>query len=233
MADDAGIAAAVTAVRARITAAAVRARRDPASVLLLGATKTVPPDAIEAAARAGLTAVGENRVQELLRKRDEVHAHVRWDLIGTLQRNKVSAITGAVTLIHGVDRVELVQAIGAVAAARAHTQAILLEVNISGEVSKHGVVPGEVPDAAVAVAATAGVALRGLMTMPAPGDPATARASFARLRALAEDLERGGTGPLELSMGMSEDFEIAVEEGATIVRVGSAIFGRRPDPAGP
>lgn len=226
--DDAAVTAGMRATRARIAEAAARAGRDAATVLLVGATKTVPVDRIEAAVRAGLTAVGENRVQELLRKRAEVRTPARWDLIGPLQSNKVRAVTGEVALLHAIDRVDLVRAIGAAATARGITQAVLLEVNTSGEATKHGVTPGEVPAAVAVISDVEGVRFEGLMTMPAPGDPVAARASFARLRALADDLERAGVpGPLQLSMGMSDDLEIAVEEGATIVRVGSAIFGHR------
>lgn len=225
---EAQVAAGVRATLARIGTAAARVGRDPSSILLVGATKTVPPDDIDAAVRAGLTAVGENRVQELLRKRDEVRVPVRWDLIGPLQSNKVRAITGEATLLHALDRIDLARAIGVAATARGLTQAVLLEVNTSGEPTKHGVTPEEVPAAAAVIGGVEGVRFEGLMTMPAPGDPATARASFARLRALADDLEAVGLpGPLHLSMGMSDDLEIAVEEGATIVRVGSAIFGHR------
>lgn len=224
---NAAIAAAIVAVRARIAAACARVGRDPADVLLLGASKTVPAAAVEAAARAGLTAVGENRVQEFLRKRPEVRAPLRWDLIGTLQTNKVRAITGEATLIHGVDTIDLARAIGAAAVSRGVTQAILLEVNTSGEISKHGVPPNDVRTATASIDEIDGVTLQGLMTMAAPGDPVASRASFARLRALSDHLPRRLTGDT-LSMGMSDDLEIAVEEGATIVRVGSAIFGARP-----
>lgn len=222
------ISASMAEVRRRIDDAAARAGRDPSEVTLLGATKGVEPALIKAAIDAGLNAVGENRVQELLRKIPLVGAEVRWDLIGALQRNKVRKVVGLVSLIHGVDSVELITAISAAAHERETTQEILIEVNVSGEVTKHGCQPDAAVDLAAAASEAPGVRLRGLMTIAAPGDPEDARRSFSLLRGLGDAIAARVDGSLELSMGMSDDLEVAVEEGSTIVRVGTAIFGARP-----
>jgi pyridoxal phosphate enzyme (YggS family) len=224
---------AVAEIRERIAQAAARAGRDPAEVLLLGATKTVETGEILDAVRNGLTCLGENRVQELIPKQDalahEPDAHaIRWDFIGALQRNKVNKVVGRVALIHGVDTVELARAIGARATTLGIVQDVLLEVNTSGEATKHGVSPADAAAVAHEIAATDGVRLRGAMTLAAPGNPDASRACF---RALAELRAHPGwpRDATELSMGMSDDFEQAVEEGATIVRVGTLLFGARCD----
>jgi len=227
------LSAAIADVRARIAAAARRAGRDPADVTLLGASKTVDAAEILAAARAGLTGVGENRAQELVGKQDALAgepdaATLRWDFIGTLQRNKVAKVVGRATLIHSVDSFNLASEIAARASGLGLAQDILLEVNTSGEATKHGVSADEVIAVAERVDTLAGVRLAGLMTMAAPGDAPAGRAAFRRLAALAGARAWAG-GVAQLSMGMSDDFEIAVEEGATIVRVGTAIFGARCD----
>jgi len=227
------LSAAIGDVRARITAAARRVGRDPADVTLLGASKTVDAAEILAAARAGLTAVGENRAQELIGKQDALAgepdaATLRWDFIGTLQRNKIAKVVGRVTLIHSVDSFDLAATIAARAAGLGLVQDVLLEVNTSGEGTKHGVSPDDAIAVAERVDALAGVRLAGLMTMAAPGDASAGRAAFRRLAALA-NARTWAVGVAQLSMGMSADFEIAVEEGATIVRVGTAIFGARCD----
>lgn len=217
------VRAALARVEARITAAAAQTGRDPGSILLLGATKGVEPADIDAAAAAGLRAVGENRVQELERKRPIVGAGLRWDFIGSLQRNKVRKVVGEVSLIHGVDDGGLIRAIGAAAVERGIEQDILIEVNTSGEATKHGCSPSDLGGLARQAAETSGVRLRGLMTIAAP-DPEYARAGFVLLRRLAGEIAPHIDGSPELSMGMSGDLEAAVQEGATIVRVGSAIF---------
>jgi hypothetical protein len=153
---------------------------------------------------------------------------LRWDFIGTLQKNKVSKVVGAVGLIHGVDSVPLVEAIGRRAEGAGIRQDILIEINTSGESTKHGFDPVSARDAVERVGALEHVRLRGAMTMAPPRDPAAARACFAGLAGLLRE-RWWPDGARELSMGMSDDFEIAVEEGATIVRVGSAIFGARCD----
>jgi pyridoxal phosphate enzyme (YggS family) len=205
-------------VREQIDAAARRAGRDPATVLLLGASKTVQAAVIAETLAAGLIDYGENRAQELVAKAEELDGVVpapRWHFLGRLQRNKVAALAPRVTLWHSVDRQEL----GVAIARRAPGARVLVEVNLAREDQKGGCDP----DAASALTdALRAVDLHvaGLMTVPPAGrDP---RPFFAELRTLAARLEVG-----ELSMGMSGDFEVAVEEGATIVRVGRALFGAR------
>lgn len=221
------------AVRARIDAAATRAGRDPGSVMLLGASKTVSPAEILGVVRQGLTCVGENRVQELLAKQhalaDEPDAAaLRWDLIGPLQRNKVNKVVGRVHLIHSVDSLQIARAVGHRAVALGIEQEILVEVNTSGEASKHGVGPDEAVDLGAAASGIDGVAVRGLMTVAAPGDLDRSRGCF-RMLASIRAAEAWPAGADELSMGMTDDLEVAVEEGATIVRVGTALFGARCD----
>jgi pyridoxal phosphate enzyme (YggS family) len=213
------VADALARVRDRIAAAATRARRDPATVTLVGATKTVPAERIAAALDAGLTDVGENRAQELLAKAPVLASHPhppRWHFVGQLQRNKVAGLARWVTCWQSVDRI----ALGEVIARRAPGAQVLVEVNLGAEPTKAGCAPA---DAGALVDGLRGLDLQvdGLMTVaPQEGDP---RRWFAALRDLGATL-----GLSELSMGMSDDYEAAVEEGATIVRVGRAIFGPRP-----
>jgi len=210
---------AIAAVRERIAAAARSVGRRPEDVLLVGASKTVPAARLREALRAGLHHFGENRAQELVSKAADLagaHPAPVWHFVGRLQRNKVRALAGHVTWWHSVDRVEL----GPELARWAAGARVLVEVNVAGEASKGGCSPAELPGL-VEVLATSGLEVVGLMTIPPRHeDP---RPYFARLRALGERL-----GLRELSMGMSDDFEAAVAEGATIVRVGRAIFGERP-----
>jgi pyridoxal phosphate enzyme (YggS family) len=221
------IARRLDTVRARIAAAARRAGRDPASICLVLASKTQPAAAIRAAARAGARDFGENYVQEAIAKRAELAdlTEIRWHLIGHLQTNKAKAAARAFALIHSVDSVRLAEAL-----ARAQPSPrvrALIEVNLGAEASKSGVAPGEV--AAILDAARTKIEIEGLMTIPPPAASAGAtRPYFARLRELRDRLAvQSGLGLSELSMGMTEDFEIAIEEGATIVRVGRAVFGER------
>lgn len=211
---------AADAVRARIVEACVRCGRDPAQVTLVAATKTVAPERIAA---SGIVDVGENRVQELLAKQDALGRDgYRWHFIGRLQRNKVRKVVGRVTLIHGIDSPSLLEAVDRAAHDLSVVQRVLVEVNLSGEATKGGCAPAGVAALVEAGLGMRHVSIRGLMTVPAPGDVAHARAAFRDLAALAREHDLP-----ELSMGMSDDFEAAVEEGATIVRVGSAIFGER------
>ena len=216
------VAAAVAAVRARIAAAAARAGRDPGSVTLVAATKTVPADRIAAALVAGVRDVGENRAQELLTKAPTLAgASPRWHFLGPLQRNKVKALARWVTCWQTIDRV----AVGAAVARHAPGARVLVEVNLGDEPQKAGCAPGET-SALVDALRALGLVVDGLMAVPPLGaDP---RPFFARLRQLA-----ARDALLELSMGMTDDFEIAVEEGATLVRVGRALFGERPQPQVP
>jgi PLP dependent protein len=214
-------------VRARIAAAARRARRDPASIRLLLASKTQPSEAIRAAALAGARDFGENYVQEAIAKRAELTdlTEIRWHLIGHLQTNKAKAAASAFALIHSVDSVRLAEALArAQPSPRVHA---LIEVNLGGEASKSGVALDGV--AAMLDAASEKIEIEGLMTIPPPAASAeTTRPYFARLRVMRDRLAvQSGLALSELSMGMTDDFEVAVEEGATIVRIGRAVFGER------
>ena len=203
------------AVRERVAGAAGRSGRPASAVRIVVVTKGVPPPVMEAAFDAGATEFGENRAQELLAKAPELKVRPAWHFIGRLQRNKVAALAPLVEMWQSVDRLELGRAI----ANRAPGAAVLAEVNVADDPAKAGVAPGEAP-ALVDGLRSVGLTVDGLMTIPAAGeDP---RPAFARLAALADRL-----GLAEVSMGMSDDFEVAVEEGATIVRVGRAIFGPR------
>jgi PLP dependent protein len=214
-------------VRARVDAACARASRDPAEVTIVAVSKTHPASAVIEAAAAGATDFGENYVQELVAKRGELTIPVRWHYIGRLQRNKAKAIAGQVALIHAVDTIELAQELGKRNTSGA-PQPILLA--LSGEASKAGVTAGTAGDVALAIEAIQNVRLDGLMTMPPPDeDPEASRPAFLALRALRDELQKQLRRPLPvLSMGMSGDFEVAIECGATHVRIGTAIFGQRP-----
>jgi PLP dependent protein len=216
------VAAAVAAVQERIAAAATRAGRDPAAVTLVAATKTVPADRIAAALAAGVSDVGENRAQELLAKAPALAgASPRWHFLGPLQRNKVKALAPWVTCWQTIDRV----ALGAAVARHAPGARVLVEVNLGQEPQKAGCAPGAT-SALVDELRGLGLGVDGLMAVPPLGaDP---RPYFAQLRELA-----ARDALPELSMGMTDDFEIAVEEGATLVRVGRALFGERPQPQAP
>lgn len=211
------------AVRTRIADAARRVGRPPESVRLICVTKTATLDQIREAVAAGATDLGENRVQDAQPKIEALGPGPTWHMIGTLQRNKVKPAVGLFAWIHSVDSVALALTIERQAAAAGRVVPVLLEVNTSGEETKHGV-PPEAVDPLLAVAKTLPhVQVRGLMTMaPLVKDPEQARPCFRALRALAERFELP-----ERSMGMSQDFEVAIEEGATMVRVGTAIFGVR------
>jgi len=226
----------VHAVLQRIRAAARRAGRDPEAVRLVAATKFVPIERIVMAAQAGVQCFGENRLQEALPKLDALRDRpdVSWHFIGRLQRRKVKAVVGRFELIHSIDGLGLAHEINRRADVSGIRQAVLLEVNIGGEQSKTGVSPAEVGVALTALDAMPNLDVKGLMVIPPPGrNPEAARPYFRRLRDLARSLmEKHAFSRVkmdEFSMGMSEDFEVAIEEGATIVRVGAAIFGDRPE----
>jgi PLP dependent protein len=215
------------AVRDRVSAAARRSGRDGSDVTIVAITKTWPADVAAAALRAGVTDLGENRAQELAQKRAIVDEGARWHFVGHLQTNKVRRVAG-VTLIHSVDRFGLGEAIARRAVEMGIVQEVLLEVNASGEASKHGVAPDEMVALAEQLLGLDGLRVRGLMTVPPlPEQPENSRPYFAQLMTMRDQLQRMVPGATELSMGMTRDFEVAVEEGATIVRVGEAIFGPR------
>lgn len=219
----------VESARERISAALARAGRASGSVTLVAVTKTVPVPTVRDVIRAGVTDIGENHVQELVAKAEEITEPCRWHLVGPLQRNKARKVVGLAHLVHAVDGVAIAQTLDRIAAEQNLRVRILLEVNTSGEASKHGVGPYETPGIAEDLIALRNLDWQGLMTIgPLDAAESATRACFRRLSRLADDL-RSRTGlPLpELSMGMSDDFEMAVEEGATIVRLGRVITGER------
>jgi PLP dependent protein len=216
----------VSEVRGRI-AAAVASGGHGQTVTLVAVTKTHGPEAVEAAARAGVMDVGENRVQEALPKMDAVRANVRWHLIGHLQRNKVKALERFV-LLHALDRPALADAVQALAQSSGRTFDALMQVNVSGEASKGGYAPADWEAEAARLRGLAGVRVRGVMTMaPLQAGEAELHAVFAAARQAREVLRKAGHDADVLSMGMSNDYEIAVEEGATCVRLGTVLFGAR------
>jgi pyridoxal phosphate enzyme (YggS family) len=229
------IAERLVEVRARIARAAERAGRDPAGVKLLAVSKMQPPESVVAAVRAGLRAFGENRVQEADAKIPAVRAlcaePLEWHLIGPLQRNKARRAAELVDVIQSVDRLELVAALDKAASAARRRPRVFLQVNVDDEPQKSGCAPDELAELARAVEASASLDWVGLMAIPrACEDPEQVRPSFARLRALLDDLNRSRPAEgrrRELSMGMTADFEVAVEEGATWLRIGTALFGAR------
>jgi pyridoxal phosphate enzyme (YggS family) len=224
------IAERLAGIEARIAAAARRAGRDPASVRLVGAAKHQPVEALAAAYAAGLRRFGENRVQEAAAKAPALPADVEWHLLGPLQTNKAKVAVRLFGTFHAIDREKAARALEAEAAAAGRKVRALLEVNLGGESSKHGFAPDDLAEAVAPLAELARVEIVGLMAIPPPGAPESARANFRRLRALRDALDRRAEwqGRLaELSMGMSDDFEIAIEEGATYVRVGTLLFGAR------
>ena len=220
------IAENLAVVRERVAEACRRAGRSPDDVTLVGVAKGFPAEAAAQAYAAGLQDLGENRVQEALDKIEALDARdmrPRWHLVGHLQTNKAKTVAGRFAIIHSVDSVRLAQALSRRAR---ESVPILLEVNVAQEASKFGFAPHEAASALRAVAALPNLDVRGLMTVaPLAADPETVRPIFRRLRDLRDDL-----GLRELSMGMTDDFEVAIEEGATMVRVGRAIFGPRPQP---
>lgn len=229
---DALIAGRLADVRTRIAAAAERAGRDPAGVRLVAVSKTHGAGHVRAAIAAGQLDFGENKVQEGLQKITQLtDTTIRWHLIGHLQSNKAKKAAEAFHWIHAVDSVALLQKIDQGAAAAGRRPRMLIQVDLAGETTKHGAPPESVAAIVEAAGACVAAELVGLMLLPPMvEDPEEARPWFRRLRALRDDLLAGGAPPArlaELSMGMSHDFAVAVEEGATIVRVGSAIFGAR------
>ncbi len=215
-------------VRRQVADAADHAGRSADDVTIVGVTKTVGIPEIRAAMAAGLRDFGENRAQEFLGKYG-LFPDVRWHFVGTLQSNKVKDVVGRACLIHSVDSLHLLQVIDRKAVEIGVVQPVLLQVNVSGEATKHGLEPNEVPSLLEASRELPGVAVRGLMTMAPFGRPEDSRWVFRELRGLSESLgaqRPNGVELGELSMGMTNDFRIAVEEGATIIRVGRAIFGR-------
>ncbi|MDK3023882.1 YggS family pyridoxal phosphate-dependent enzyme [Cupriavidus taiwanensis] len=225
------IAANLQAVRQGIAAAAQQAGRQPADIALLAVSKTVSPDRIRAAYAAGQLAFGENYVQEGIDKiaaLADLRARLQWHFIGPLQSNKTRPVAEHFDWVHTIDRLRIAERLSAQRPAGMAPLQVCIQVNISGEASKSGVAPAEVPALAHAVAALPRLQLRGLMAIPEPEqDPAAQRRPFAALRAMLQALRADGLALDTLSMGMSGDMEAAIAEGATLVRIGTAIFGAR------
>lgn len=219
------------AVLERIDAAARRSGRSWEDITLVAVTKTIPAEVINLAVDAGVRDIGENRVQEALAKRPQVREGVRWHLIGHLQRNKVRHVLDSFDLIHSVDRESLVDEIARRAMALGREVDVLVQVNASGEETKGGADPGILESLCRYISNTGLLRVRGLMTMaPLCDDPEEVRPVFRRVREEAQRLSRLGLPRVSmewLSMGMSGDFEAAIEEGANMVRIGRAIFGAR------
>lgn len=217
-------------VRGRIEAAARRAGRDPGSIVLVGVSKTVEAERIMEAVAAGLNDLGENRVQEARDKAPRIPGSVRWHLVGHLQTNKASHAARLFDVIHSIDSIEVLSRLDQAAAREARAIDGLVQVDLAGEATKFGI-PEEGLDAVLERAASCThVSMKGLMILPPyDPDPGRSRPHFRRLRGILEASRRRhpGLDLRELSMGMTEDFEVAVEEGATMVRVGRALFGER------
>ncbi len=227
------IASSVQDIRNGVSQAAIRAGRDPSTVQLIAATKTVAPHLLVEAYDAGLRIFGENRLQEAQEKIPAIGPRegLSWHFIGRMQRRKIKDIVGKFTLLHSVENVGQAQGIDVVAEKLGIQQDILLEINVAGEESKGGFVRDNIEDAIAQIDRLPHVAIRGLMTLPPFSDhPEAARPYFVELRQLRDSLAKRKLthgDMIELSMGMSRDYHIAIEEGATMVRVGSAIFGQR------
>jgi pyridoxal phosphate enzyme (YggS family) len=225
------IAQNIQALRKKIHDAAARSGRNPDDVLLLGVTKTVEPELMRVAFDCGIKDFGENRVQEYIRKADILNRGCSWHIIGRMQTNKVKYLDNRITLIHSLDRMELAQAFQERGNKHNIHYNVLVEVNVSGEDSKAGIEPEKLPQFVREVSKMGNIHIKGLMTIaPYKESPEDVRWVFRGLKKLSVDIlrERMENISMEhLSMGMSNDFEVAVEEGATIIRVGSAIFGER------
>lgn len=225
------IAANIMRVKHRIVAAATRAGRDPAAIKLIAVTKTVAPERIRLAAEAGLTLFGENYVQEARDKITDLGIVASWHMIGYLQANKVKYAVKMFDYIHSVDRFELAAELARRTRSINRRLKILIEVNVSGEKSKSGIGSLQAKELVRQISALPELDVRGLMTMtPYSDNPENSRLYFQALRHLRNDIDRAGIDNIrmkELSMGMTDDFEVAIEEGATMVRIGRAIFGER------
>jgi len=218
-------------VRERILQATKKSGRDPDSVRLVAVSKQVDIPKIEEARIAGAVIFGENKIQDALAKVDQMAAEkISWHFIGHLQKNKVKFLGERFELVHSVDSLELAEKMARQCQSENRAQKILLQVNVSGEAAKFGMEPGELEKQIADFSRLHGIQVAGLMTIPPyHPDPENSRRHFSRLHELREQYEKQSEVSLpELSMGMSNDFEVAIEEGATLVRVGTAIFGSRP-----
>ena len=218
-------------VRERISRAIQKSGREPDSVRLITVSKQISVDRIEEARAAGAVVFGENKIQEAIPKIEQMGAEgIFWHFIGHLQKNKIKFLDERFDLIHSVDSFELAEKIAKHYHSENRVQRILLQVNVSGEAAKFGMEPKELEKQIAEFFQLQGIKVEGLMTIPPfDSDPENSRRHFSRLRELREQYEKQNGLPLnQLSMGMSNDFEVAIEEGATLVRVGTAIFGPRP-----
>lgn len=228
MAGVVGIEIRLAEVRERISAACRSAGRDPEEVVLIAVSKTFGADAVAAVLAAGATDLGENRAQEFKEKRAAIGSGARWHFIGHLQTNKVRHVVGRATLLHSVDRFALAEAVARRARSLNLEQDVLIEVNIAGEASKQGVATPAALDLAQRVDELQGITVRGLMSVPPrPERPDDSRPYYRELATLSTSLQDRLPRARFLSMGMTGDLEVAIEEGATHVRVGEAIFGPR------
>ena len=216
------ILANVNAIEARIAAACARADRSRADVKLVAVTKTFPASDVDHAIAAGMTDVGENKVQEARHKRPSVTGSARWHLIGHLQSNKAKDAVRLFDVIQTIDSIELAERVARFAEAEGKRQEVLVQVNVGDEAQKSGAEIADGPSLVRRISELPSLHLAGLMAIPPLGDAEAMRPYFRSLRALRDDL-----GLQELSMGMTDDFEVAIEEGATLIRVGRAIFGAR------
>jgi PLP dependent protein len=225
----------IVRIRQRIAAACTRAKRDPSEVVIIAVSKTFPAAVIQDAVRAGVVDIGENYVQELLRKRAELEQEpVRWHFIGHLQSNKVRQIAPWIAMVHALDTPTVAKEIDRQAARAGRTMDVLVEVNTTGESSKFGLSPEAVTGFIRQLQGLDALRICGLMTIgPFLPDPEGSRPMFRRLRELSRRVAETGQANVEmrhLSMGMTGDFEVAIEEGATMVRLGTAVFGVRSKP---
>ncbi len=225
----------IGALRARMAAAAASAGQNVDSVTLLAVSKGQPAELIRAAAAAGLTDIGESYLAEALGKMDALgDLPLTWHFIGRLQANKSRQVAEGFAWVHGLDRLKLAERLSAQRPYHAPPLNVCIQVNLAGEATKGGVSAAQAPDLAAAVAALPRLSLRGLMCIPPEEtDPKRQRAWFGQLRSLRDSLNATGLGLDTLSMGMSGDFEAAIQEGATVVRIGTALFGPRPGTAPP
>lgn len=228
------IAENVNNIRESITAACIAARRSPESVRLIAVSKAFGHDVIAEVVRAGVFDIGENYVQEIVEKRERLHdERIRWHFIGHLQSNKVKYVAEWIHLVHSVDSLSVAAELERRGAKIGRALDVLVEVNTSGEASKFGVDPGNAAEFVGAVSRFPHVRVRGLMTIgPFLPDPEESRPAFRALKGIFDGIKKGGIGrePMEhLSMGMTHDFRVAIEEGSTMVRIGTAIFGPRKE----
>ncbi|HBE73877.1 MAG TPA: YggS family pyridoxal phosphate-dependent enzyme [candidate division Zixibacteria bacterium] len=218
-------------VRQRIARAAEAAGRDPGEITLVAVTKTYPAETINEGIEAGITIIGENRVQEAAGKYPRIGQRAQWHLVGHLQSNKAKKAVEIFSLIHSIDSVKLAQEVGRRAAERGKVQGVLLEVNTSGEAQKQGVEPDRTLEVLGEAGEIKGIRVMGLMTVgPLTGEVTKIRKAFEKLRTIFEEAGGLGLANVEmrhLSMGMSGDFELAIAEGSNMVRIGTAIFGSR------